>query len=252
MTEIYKPFRSRFSGTTDSILIVGKKASLIKLNSQFSLFFFGEEIWKELLQNLITSISSNMNDIKKSMLCWIFSISTIIEMKFKIKLFCDKIKGSWISHFNGKTKDIRRSSSSSVNIRSFNGNASFSIYKSCKVRFVHPEMKYNTNYLNNQDVFIEKLPNSVEPRPDHAEGNTEPSRKVNLPGVCREHRATPKGMMCAELHSNMESMAEMTIPCENRVTKLENQDARTALILFQGNLTTNNRRMHGVVTVSAA
>lgn len=34
--------------------------------------------------------------------------------------------------------------------------------------------------------------------------------------------------------------------------KPENQDARTAQILFMGNLTTNNRRAHGLVTVSAA
>lgn len=34
--------------------------------------------------------------------------------------------------------------------------------------------------------------------------------------------------------------------------KPENQDARTAQILFMGNITVPNRRMHGVVTVSAA
>ena len=113
------------------------------------------------------------------------------------------------------------------------------------------------NRLDNA-ALDEKVVNSVDTQLDESQkGNTEPSKSLAALGVCREHRPTPKGMMCSVLSGNRQSTAEMTVPRQNSsdgvtipnnsiLGKPQDQDAKVAQILWMGAFGTNNRRKLGV------
>ena len=59
----------------------------------------------------------------------------------------------------------------------------------------------------------EKTANSVETQShDDMEGQYRTKQEPMVPGVCNEQVLSPKGKVCSELHGNMQSAAEMTVP----------------------------------------
>lgn len=117
-----------------------------------------------------------------------------------------------------------------------------------KLGFVHPEKQDSTNRILLQESFSDNLPNSGNILPDNAGDNPEPSIAANAARACVTTMGQArKGRYSLVSTVMCESVAEMTTPCVKQSNKTENQDVSAAVILFQGNMTVNNRRMHGVI-----
>ena len=110
-----------------------------------------------------------------------------------------------------------------------------------------------------QEINTKLWMNSGNTLTDNAEGNPEPSRKYTF-GRCRDYwrgkvlLITSKSVQlvredivrslqkCKEYGRNVHALLN------SRVTLMENQDVTTSKTIWQGNMTTNNRRKHGKLT----
>lgn len=250
MSQVHQPFRIWFSCSAYSMFILGKITGFIEFHSKNCLIFFSKKIWSKFFNYFITTLCAEMCNIKKSMFRRIFSVSRLIIGKFSIEKLAKGLNRSWISHFNAKTKSISGGNSSISRRSFFDSDTSFAINQSSKIFFVHPIYKDSTNKHLLQESFEKKWMNSWNPK-SYGYGNHEPSRRYTF-GRCRDYlRGLVLLITGKSVHHESDDIVRSL--WKHKVNTLpENQDASTAQILFQGNLTCSNRRKLGVLTVSAA
>jgi len=245
-------------------MVVGQEALFVELDSQFRLFPFGNQIGQKRFEYRIPVFSTDLSHIEAPMPLWISEMTRSVVVHRESERVTEQVDRSWIGHLYTEREDVSFRSSVELWSRiwpgSLDGNTTFSIKQTGEIgqangisvgRDRHSSSVSCLHHYSKQErhseLSVKKSANSVDLRPRNGEDNTEPSISRKREGVCREHRPTPKGMMCSDLRGNTQSAAEMTAPLAPRQEVTKSQDAKTAHILWYGGIGISNRRKQGVM-----